>query len=147
MAQNRSGGAIAIRTLIVPPIIEKAFSKRLTRFLDYPVLDLSNNLAENAIRPVALGRGNWIHVGSEQAGPRVAAIVSIVESCGRLNVPLRDCLGSVLPGLVNRPISQLIVNTPPLYEECPQAINLFQNAAGGHGWSNQWLRQAIRRSR
>ena len=32
--------------------------QRLTRFLDYPVLELSNNLAENAIRPVALGRRN-----------------------------------------------------------------------------------------
>jgi transposase len=30
--------------------------QRLIRFLDYPVLELSNNLAENAIRPVALGR-------------------------------------------------------------------------------------------
>ena len=34
--------------------------QRLTRFLDNPVLELSNNLAENAIRPVALGRRNWI---------------------------------------------------------------------------------------
>jgi hypothetical protein len=47
---------------------------RLTRFLDHPMLELSNNLAEHAIRPVALGR-NWIHIGSEEAGPRVAAIV------------------------------------------------------------------------
>src|SRR5580693_3137964 len=45
--------------------------QRLTRFLDYPVLELSNNLAENAIRPVALGRRSWIHVGSKEAGPRV----------------------------------------------------------------------------
>ncbi len=37
---------------------------RLTRFLEYPELDLSNNLAENSMRPVALGRKNWIHVGS-----------------------------------------------------------------------------------
>jgi hypothetical protein len=41
--------------------------------LDYPQLELSNNLAENSMRPVALGRRNWIHIGSEQAGPRVAA--------------------------------------------------------------------------
>jgi hypothetical protein len=34
-----------------------------------PQLELSNNLAENSMRPVALGRRNWIHVGSEQAGP------------------------------------------------------------------------------
>ena len=49
---------------------------RLTRFLEYPELELSNNLAENSMRPVALGRRNWIHIGSEEAGPRVAAIVS-----------------------------------------------------------------------
>ena len=72
---------------------------RLTRFLDHPMLELSNNLAENAIRPVALGRRNWIHIGSEEAGPRVAAIVSIVETCRRLKIPVRDYLGSVLPGL------------------------------------------------
>ena len=38
--------------------------QQLIRFLDYPVLELSNNLAENAIRPVALGRWNWVHIGS-----------------------------------------------------------------------------------
>ena len=41
--------------------------KKLTRFLDYPELELSNNLAENSMRPVALGRKNWIHFGSPQA--------------------------------------------------------------------------------
>ena len=54
---------------------------RLSRFLQYPELELSNNLAENAIRPIAIGRKNWIHVGSKEAGPRVAAILSIVETC------------------------------------------------------------------
>jgi transposase len=41
---------------------------RLTRFLEYSELELSNNLAENAMRPVALGRRNWIHIGSEEPG-------------------------------------------------------------------------------
>jgi Transposase IS66 family len=50
-------------------------------FLDHPILELSTNAAENAIRPVALGRKNWIHFGSQQAGPRIAAILSIVETC------------------------------------------------------------------
>jgi Transposase IS66 family len=72
---------------------------RLSRFLEYPELELSNNLAENSMRPVALGRKNWVHLGSKEAGPRVAAIVSIVETCRRLNLPIRDYLGSVLPGL------------------------------------------------
>ena len=42
---------------------------KLNRFLKYPELELSNNLAENSMRGVALGRKNWIHVGSENAGP------------------------------------------------------------------------------
>ena len=75
---------------------------RLTRFLDHPELELSNNAVENSMRPVAMSRKNWIHVGSEQAGPRVAAIISIVETCRRLRIPVREYLSAVLPGLENR---------------------------------------------
>jgi len=67
--------------------------KKLTRFLEYPELELSNNLAENSMRPVALGRKNWIHVGSPKAGPKVVALLSIVESCRRLKIPIREYLG------------------------------------------------------
>jgi transposase len=74
---------------------------RLTRFLQYPELELSNNLAENSMRPVALGRKNWIHVGSPQAGPKVAAILSVIETCRRLKIPVREYLSTVLPGLAN----------------------------------------------
>jgi hypothetical protein len=86
--------------------------KKLTRFLEYPQLELSNNLAENSMRPVAMGRKNWIHIGSEQAGPHVAAIVSVVESCRRLKIPVRDYLGSILPGLANTPIQRVPELTP-----------------------------------
>ena len=72
---------------------------KLTRFLEYPELELSNNLAENSMRPVALGRKNWIHIGSQQAGPKVAAILSVVETCRRINIPVREYLAAVLPGL------------------------------------------------
>jgi len=85
---------------------------KLTRFLEHPVVELSNNLAENSMRPVALGRKNWIHVGSPQAGPKVAAILSIVESCRRMNIPVRDYLGAVLPGLANTSIQRLAELTP-----------------------------------
>jgi transposase len=85
---------------------------RLSRFLEYPGLELSNNLAENAMRPIALGRKNWIHLGSKEAGPRVAAIISIVETCRRLSLPVRDYLGSVLPGLADFPINRVAELTP-----------------------------------
>ncbi|MHB1784171.1 MAG: IS66 family transposase [Acidimicrobiales bacterium] len=86
--------------------------KKLTCFLEYPALELSNNLAENSMRGVALGRKNWIHIGSQQAGPRVAAILSVVESCRRLKIPVRDYLNQILPGLANRSIQQLADLTP-----------------------------------
>jgi transposase len=85
---------------------------KLTRFLEYPELELSNNLAENSMRPVAIGRKNWIHVGSPQAGPKIAAIFSVVESCRRLKLPVRDYLAAVLPGLADRPIQCLPDLTP-----------------------------------
>jgi transposase len=72
---------------------------RLTRFLEHPEVELSTNLAENSMRPVALGRRNWLHRGSEPAGPRVAAILSAVESCRRLKVPVRDYLAGRPAGL------------------------------------------------
>jgi transposase len=86
--------------------------KKLTCFLEYPELELSNNLAENSMRGVALGRKNWIHIGSQQAGRRVAAILSVVESCRRLKIPVRDYLNEILPGLANRSIQELADVSP-----------------------------------
>jgi transposase len=86
--------------------------KRLNIFLEYPELELSNNLAENSMRPIATGRKNWIHIGSKQAGPRVAAILSVVESCRRLKVPVRDYLADILPGLANTSIQRVAELTP-----------------------------------
>jgi transposase len=85
---------------------------KLTRFLEHPELELSNNLAENSMRGVALGRKNWIHVGSEQAGPKVAAILSVIESCRRLKLPVREYLASVLPGLASISIQRVGEYTP-----------------------------------
>ena len=86
--------------------------RKLTRFLEYPELELSNNLAENSMRPVALCRKNCIHIRSPQAGPKVAAILSVVESCGRLRISARDYLAAILPGLANVAIRRLPDLTP-----------------------------------
>ena len=64
------------------------------------------------MRPVALGRKNWIHIGSPQAGPKVAAILSIVETCRRLEIPVREYLAAVLPGLAGTSIQKLAELTP-----------------------------------
>jgi transposase len=85
---------------------------KLTRFLDHPELELSNNLAENSMRGVALGRKNWIHVGSREAGPKVAAILSVVETCRRMGIAAREYLGAVLPGLSEVSIQRIAELTP-----------------------------------
>lgn len=93
-----------------------ALWKRLICFLDHPRLELSNNLAENSMRPIAVGRSNWIHIGSEQAGPRVAAILSVIESCRRLKIPVRNYLADILPGLANAPVQRIAELTPAAWQ-------------------------------
>jgi transposase len=88
---------------------------KLTLFLKYPELELSTNLAENSMRPIAIGRKNWLHLGSKEAGPRIAAIFSVVESCRRLDLPIRKYLADVLPGLANRSIQTMAEITPTAY--------------------------------
>jgi transposase len=85
---------------------------KLICFLEHPQLELSSNFAENSMRPVAVGRKNWLHVGSAQAGPKIAAILSVVESCRRLKIQVRDYLRDVLPGLANVAIQRLAELTP-----------------------------------
>jgi transposase len=106
-----------------------ALWKKLTRFLEYPELELSTHLAENSMRPVALGRKNWLHIGSPQAGPKVAAILSIVESCRRLQVPVRDYFSTILPGLADLPIRCLpdlvpLCGSPDIHKT--QATGVFR---------------------
>ena len=85
---------------------------KLARCFEFGEIELSNNLAENSMRPVAIGRKNWLHVGSVKSGPKVAAILSVVESCRRLALPVKEYLAQVLPGLGSRTLSQAALLTP-----------------------------------
>ena len=66
------------------------------------MVEIDNNWAENAMRGVALGRKNWIQIGSESAGPKIAALLSVLETCKRLKVNAREYLLEVLPELAYR---------------------------------------------
>ena len=89
--------------------------EKLTRFMEHPVIELSTNWAENSMRPIAIGRRNWLHIGSKEAGPKIAAIFSVIESCRKLNIPTRKYLADVLPGLAERSIQALDALTPTAY--------------------------------
>ncbi|MDB5830140.1 MAG: transposase [Variovorax sp.] len=72
---------------------------KLEVYLEDGRVEIDNNWCEGAMRPLVLGRKNWLHVGSEEAGPKIAAIASIVETCRRLDVNLIKYLNDVLPKL------------------------------------------------
>jgi transposase len=74
--------------------------------------------------PIATGRKNWIHIGSKQAGPGVAAILSVVESCRRLKIPVRDYLADILPGLANTSIQRVAELTPAAWIAIHTPANL-----------------------
>ncbi len=64
-----------------------------------------------------MGRGHPpIDIGSVDAGPRVAAILSVVETCRRLEIPARKYLADVLPGLADRKASEVAALTPMAWE-------------------------------
>jgi transposase len=56
-------------------------------------------------------------VGSAQAGPKIAAILSVVESCRWLQVPVKDYLLAVLPGMSQRKYSAVAQLTPARWKE------------------------------
>ena len=52
----------------------------LTRFLDDGRICMSNNAAERAVRPIAIGRKNWTFAGSDEGGHRAAAIYTLIQT-------------------------------------------------------------------
>jgi transposase len=93
---------------------------RLEAFLQDGRLEADNNWCEGGLRPLVLGRKNWLHIGSEQAGPKVAAIASIVETCRRLDINLRQYLNDVLPKLGDWPINRVAELTPTAWKAAQQ---------------------------
>ena len=56
----------------------------------------SNNVAERAVRPLAIGRKNWLFVGSELGGKAAAIILSLVQSCRAIGINPREYLEDIL---------------------------------------------------
>lgn len=89
---------------------------RLEVFLEDGRIEADNNWAENALRPVVLGRKNFLHVGSEWAGPRLAAIWSVYGTCQRLGKNPRAYLRSVLPRLADWPAHRVDELSPLVWQ-------------------------------
>jgi hypothetical protein len=77
----------------------------LIRYADSGDLPIDNNPVENTIRPIAIGKKNWLFAGSERAGKRAAAIQSLIgtarlnglDPAAWLRRPWRSCRLGLLP--------------------------------------------------
>lgn len=76
--------------------------KSLSRYLLDGQLEIDNNLVENQIRPVALGRKNFLFAGSHQGAIRAAVIYSLVGTCQKINIDPEKWLTDVLTKLPAR---------------------------------------------
>jgi hypothetical protein len=79
-------------------------------FVDNGLAEVDTNLVENAIRPTAIGKKNWLFVGHADAGQRGAILYTIIENCRRLGIDpqsyLRDTL-TRLPSATNWQVKEL----------------------------------------
>ena len=64
------------------------------------------------MRPIALGRKNWLQIGSPEAGKKIAAIASIFETCKRHSINVREYLLDVLPKIADWPNQRIAELTP-----------------------------------
>jgi hypothetical protein len=82
----------------------------LTVYLEDGRVEIDNNLVENAIRPTALGKKNWLFVGADTAGDRSAVLYTVIESCRRRGLDpyayLRDVL-SRQPTMTNHQVLEI----------------------------------------
>ena len=68
---------------------------------------LDNNVAERAVRPLAIGRKNWLFFGSEDGGEAGAILLSFVQTCRNLGINPYTYLEDVFSRLMSHPVSKL----------------------------------------
>lgn len=84
----------------------------LKNYATSPWARLDNNVAERAVRPLAIGRKNWLFVGNEEGGRAAAVCLSLIQTCRNLDINPRDYLENVMGRLMSH-------NSQKLYELLP----------------------------
>ena len=79
----------------------------LTAYVDEGRLEISNNAAENAIRPVTLGRKNWLFAGSDAGGDRAAIFYTLIRSAKLNGLEPEAWVRDVLTRIAEHPINRL----------------------------------------
>ena len=93
----------------------------LRRFLDDGIIPLDNNACERAIRPIAIGRRNWLFTGSMRGGRAAAVIYTLIECCRRAKVDMVSYLAEVLVRVATHPASRVEELLPANWAVTPRA--------------------------
>jgi transposase len=88
----------------------------LLRYLEAGFLSIDNNASERAMRPIALGRKNWLHLGSDRGGRTAAILMSLVQSCQSLKVEPLFYLRDVLDRVSTHPASRIAELLPDAWK-------------------------------
>ncbi|MDP1912055.1 IS66 family transposase [Brevundimonas sp.] len=94
--------------------------KALCRYLEDGRLRPDNNLAENAMRPVALGRKNWLFVGSERGGRAAALFMGLVQSCKDCEINPWEYFDDMLRRIMSHPVTRLRELLPDQWKPLPK---------------------------
>jgi len=102
--------------------VDYALNQRLAlcRYLEDGRLRPDNNLAENAMRPVALGRKNWLFVGSERGGRAAALFMSLIQSCKNCDINPWEYFDDMLRRIMSHPVSRLRELLPDQWKPLPK---------------------------
>lgn len=85
---------------------------KLCVYLNDGILQIDNNRIENAIRPVALGRKNWLFAGSEDGAKKIAVIYSIINSCVMNDIDPEMYLKDLFSRIHDHPANRIAELTP-----------------------------------
>ncbi len=94
----------------------------LQRYLTDGRLRPDNNLAENILRPLAIGRKNWLFIGGERGGRAAALFFSLLQTCLLNHVNPATYLEDVLNRIMAHPAAQLRDLLPHRWQPRPQAV-------------------------
>ena len=97
---RKSGTAEAIRYAL-------ARWQALARFIDDGTVEIDNNAAERSIRPIALGRKNWLFAGSDKGGERAAGILSLIVTAKLNGIDPEAYLRTVLTKIADHQITRI----------------------------------------
>jgi len=86
---------------------------RLRKCQEHARVDLDNNIIERAIRPIAVGRKNWMFAGSDEGARRSALVMSLVGTCKMLGIDPGEYLADILLRVKIRPEGNLCHDLTP----------------------------------